>query len=164
MSLRDCLFSFFKKITDRYEENIVVSMYAYKQKVQKVIAKINRTSLVGLMESISMASVISPKDIVASSIVSYIRAYNNSRGSNVITLHKLVNNKVEALEFIAKEDKRLLNIPLKNLKLKSKILIAGIIRDGKAIIPNGDDVIMLNDSVIVVTTNQFLDDLKDILE
>jgi len=146
------------------EENMVVSMYAYKQKVQKVIAKINRTSLVGLMESISMASVISPKDIVASSIVSYIRAYNNSRGSNVITLHKLVNNKVEALEFIAKEDKRLLNIPLKSLKLKSKILIAGIIRDGKAIIPNGDDVIMLNDSVIVVTTNQFLDDLKDILE
>ena len=72
--------------------------------------------------------------------------------------------KKKALEFIAKEDKRLLNIPLKSLKLKSKILIAGIIRDGKAIIPNGDDVIMLNDSVIVVTTNQFLDDLKDILE
>lgn len=146
------------------EENIIVSMYAYKQKVHKIITKINRTSLVGLMESISMASVISPKDIVASRIVSYIRAKNNSRGSNVITLYKLVNNKVEALEFQAKENKRLLNICLKDLKLKSKILIAGIIRDGKVIIPSGEDKILLNDSVIVVTTNQFLDDLNDILE
>ena len=111
-----------------------------------------------------MVSVISPREIVASSIVSYVRSYNNSRGSNVITLHKLVNNKVEALEFNAKEDKRILNIPLKDLKLKNKILIAGIIRDGEVIIPNGNDVIMLNDSVIVVTTNQYLDDLKDILE
>lgn len=151
-------------LTGSDEENMIISMYAYKQKVHKVITKINRTSLVGLMESLSMVSVISPREIVASSIVSYVRSYNNSRGSNVITLHKLVNNKVEALEFNAKEDKRILNIPLKDLKLKNKILIAGIIRDGEVIIPNGNDVIMLNDSVIVVTTNQYLDDLKDILE
>jgi len=151
-------------LTGADEENIIISMYAYKQNVQKVITKINRTSLVGLLESISMVSVISPKDIVASNIVSYIRSSNNSRGSNVITLHKLVNNKVEALEFKAKEDKRILNICLKDLKLKSKILIAGIIRDGKVIIPNGNDMILLNDNVIVVTTNQFLDDLNDILE
>lgn len=151
-------------LTGSDEENMIISMHAYKQKVHKVITKINRTSLVGLMESLSMVSVISPREIVASSIVSYVRSYNNSRGSNVITLHKLVNNKVEALEFNAKEDKRILNIPLKDLKLKNKILIAGIIRDGEVIIPNGNDVIMLNDSVIVVTTNQYLDDLKDILE
>ncbi len=146
------------------EENIVISMYAHKQKVKKIITKINRTSLLGIMESTSMSSIISPKDIVASKIISLIRARNNSRGSNVLTLYKLVNNKVEALEFIAKENKKLLNIPLKSMKLKDAILIAGIIRDGKVIIPNGDDVIMINDRVIIVTTNQFLDDLNNILE
>ena len=139
-------------------------MYAYKQKVHKIITKINRPSFVGLMETISMASVISPKEIVASQIISHLRATNNSRGSNVVTLHKLVNNKVEALEFVAKENKKLLNICLKDLKLKSNILIAGIIREGKAIIPNGNDMILENDNVIVVTTNQFLDDLNEILE
>lgn len=146
------------------EENIIISMYAYKQEVHKIITKINKTSFVGLMEAISMASIISPQEITAAKIVSYIRAANNSRGSNVLTLYKLVNNKVEALEFIAKENKKLLNICLKNLKLKKNILIAGIIRDGKVIYPSGDDMIKLNDSVIVVTTNQFLDDLNDILE
>ena len=151
-------------LTSTDEENIILSMYAYKQKVHKIIAKINRPSFVGLMEAISMASVISPKEIVASQIVSYLRATNNSRGSNVVTLHKLVNNKVEALEFVAKENTKLLNICLKDLKLKSNILIAGIIRDGKAIIPNGNDMILENDNVIIVTTNHFLDDLNEIME
>lgn len=151
-------------LTSTDEENIILSMYAYKQKVHKIITKINRPSFVGLMETISMASVISPKEIVASKIISYLRGKNNARGSNVVTLHKLVNNKVEALEFVAKDDKRLVNICLKDLRLKSNILIAGIIREGKAIIPNGDDMILVNDNVIVVTTNQFLDDLNDILE
>jgi trk system potassium uptake protein TrkA len=116
------------------------------------------------MESISMASVIAPQEITANKIVSYVRALNNSRGSNIVTLHKLINNKVEALEFIAKEDKDLINIPLKDLKLKENTLIAAIIRDGRVIYPSGMDVIEPNDSVIIVTTNQFLDDLNDILE
>ena len=151
-------------LTGKDEENIIVSMYAYKKNIHKIITKINRTSLVGIMESISMASIVSPKDIVASKLISYIRAKNNTRGSNVLTLYKLVNNKVEAVEFQAKENGKLLNICLKDLKLKSNILIAGIIREGKVIIPNGDDMILLNDHVIVVTTNQFLDDLNEILE
>ena len=151
-------------LTGKDEENIIVSMYAYKKNVHKIVTKINRTSLVGIMESISMTSIVSPKDIVASKLVSYIRAKNNSRGSNVLTLYKLVNNKVEALEFQAKENKKLLNICLKDLKLKSNILIAGIIRDGKVIIPSGDDMILLNDHVIIVTTNQLFDDLNEILE
>ena len=151
-------------LTSTDEENIILSMYAYKQKVHKIITKINRPSFVGLMETISMASVISPKEIVASKIISYLRGKNNARGSNVVTLHKLVNNKVEALEFVAKDDKRLVNICFKDLKLKNNILIAGIIREGKAIIPNGDDMILVNDNVIVITINQLLDDLNDILE
>ena len=145
------------------EENMVISMYAYKQEVKKVIAKISKTSLVGLLESIAVASIVSPKDITSSRIVSYVRATNNSKGNNVIRLYKLVNNKVEALEFKAKENNRLLNIPLKDIKLKDNILIASIIRNGETIIPNGNDMIMLDDNVVVVTTNQFLDDLNDIL-
>ena len=53
---------------------------------------------------------------------------------------------------------------MKNLKLKNNILIAAIIREGKVIIPNGEDMIQVNDNIIVVTTNQFLDDLNEILE
>ena len=151
-------------LTGMDEENIIISMYASKQNIHKIITKVNKNSLVGLMEALSMVSIISPKEITASRIISYIRATNNSRGSNVITLYKLVNNRVEALEFKANEKSKILDICLKDLQLKDKILIAGIIRNGEVIIPSGNDMIKLNDSVIVVTTNQYLDDLDDILE
>ena len=79
-------------------------------------------------------------------------------------LYKLVNNQVEALEFKANDKSKALNISLKNLKLKNNLLIAGIIRDGEVIIPSGDSCIQTNDSVIIVTTNPYLDELDDILE
>ena len=151
-------------LTGSDEENIIVSMYANQKNVHKIITKINKSSLVGIMESVSLASVVSTKDITASKIISYIRSVQNERGSNVITLHKLVNNKVEALEFQAKANKRLLNIPLKELNIKKNILVAAIIRGNEVIIPSGNDYISLDDKVIVVTTNHFLDDLNDILE
>lgn len=146
------------------EENIIVSIYAHKLGIQKIVTKISKTSLVGLMESISLASVISPQEITATKIISYLRSLSNSRGSNIVTLHKLINNKVEALEFIAKDDKDITGIELKDLRLKPNTLIAAIIREGQVIYPSGTDIIEVNDSVIVVTTNQFLDDLSDILE
>ena len=139
-------------------------MYANQQNVKKIITKVNKTSLVGLMSNINLASVISTKEVTASKILSYIRGINNRRGSNVITLHKLVNNKVEAIEFKAKENKKLTNIPLRDLKLKDNILIAAIIHENEVIIPSGDDFISVDDKVIVVTKNQFLNDLNEILE
>ena len=151
-------------LTNKDEENIILSMYANQEEIQKIITKVNKTSLVGLMKNISLASVISPKDVTTSKILSYIRAVNNRRGSNVNTLYKLVNNKVEAIEFKAKENNKLINIPLKDLKLKQNILIAAIIHENQVIIPSGNDVISLADNVIVVTTNQFLKDLNEILE
>ncbi len=151
-------------LTGLDEENIIISMYAYKQKIGKIITKINNASLVGLMESVKMASVISPKDVTASRIVRYVRARNNSRGSNVLTLHKLVDNKVEVIEFKAKDTSKTLNVPFKTLPIKKQVLVAAIIRGKEVIIPNGESMIVEGDHVIVVTTEQFFDSLDDILE
>lgn len=150
-------------LTGEDEQNIIISMYAYKQNVKKIVAKVNKESFVGLMESIGMATIVSPKNIIADRIVSYIRARNNSRGSNIVTLCKLVNNKVEVLEFVANPKSKVLNKQLKDIKLKDKVLIAGIIRNGESIIPNGSDMIQADDNVIVVTNGQYLNDLDDIL-
>ena len=150
-------------LTDLDEENIIISMFANKQNVHKIIAKINQSSLITLLESIDMASVVSPKEVTAQRILRYIRAKSNTRGSNVLTLYKLVNNQVEALEFIAKDNPKIVDKCLKDLKLKNNILIAAIIRDGQLIIPGGNDMIKTNDSVIVVSIDHFLDELSDIL-
>ena len=151
-------------LTGLDEENIIMSMYASKQNVHKIITKVNKSTLFNLLETIDMASIVAPKEITSARIISYVRATSNKRGSNVETLYKLVNNQVEALEFIVKDNKKLVNIALKDLKLKRKILIACIIRDNEVIIPSGNDMILNNDRVIVVTTaDKCLTELSDIL-
>lgn len=151
-------------LTNLDEENIIISLYAQKKEVTKIITKVNKESFAGLVETIGVASVISPKEITASRVISYVRSTSNVHGSNIVKLYKLVNNRVEAIEFIAKANSKLLDVCLKDLKLKKNVLIASIIRDTEVIIPSGMTKIAENDSVIVVTTSQMLDDLDDILE
>ena len=74
-----------------------------------------------------------------------------------------MDGKAEALEFRAHPDARVTDIQLKDLKIKKNILIAGILRDKKTLIPGGDDVILPDDRVIVVSCEHKLNDLDDIL-
>ena len=152
-------------LTGMDEENIVVALYAKAKKVSKVIAKINRISFDEILDALDIDGFISPKMIAANNIVRYVRAMQNSAGSsNVETLHKLVNEQIEALEFKVREKSSVVGVPLKDLKTKSEVLVATIIRNGRVIIPGGNDMIEVDDSVIIVTRNKHLTDLKDILK
>lgn len=154
----------FVSLTDIDEENLVVSMFANKMNVQKTIAQIKSEDLYGILGEVGIDNNVSPKQVVAERIISYIRALANKRGSNVLTLYRLVNGKVEAIEFLAKKKERFYDKPLKELKFKDNCLIACIIREGEVIIPRGDSTIQLGDNVIVVTTHTNFGDLNDIIE
>ena len=146
------------------EENIILSMYAASQCDAKVITKVSKKSLRKMTASVGLDSLISPQQLTANMIVQYVRGLQNAGGSSITTLHKLVDNRVEAIEFTASGNSKILNVPLKELKLKRDLLIAGIIRGNKVIIPNGDVSIMRDDSVVVVTTNRYFQDLDDIVQ
>ena len=53
---------------------------------------------------------------------------------------------------------------LREIRLKKDILICAIIRKRQVIIPNGNDTIELDDSVVIVTKEHRFTDLKDILD
>ena len=154
----------FVALTNIDEENMIVSMFANKMRVKKTITQIKNDSLYAMLDELAIKNNVSPTNIVANRILSYIRALDNSRGSNVLTLYRLVNNQVEALEFAVKKQSKLLCKPLKDLTLKSECLIACIIRGEQVIIPNGSSTIELGDNVVVVTTHKNFDDLSDIFE
>lgn len=155
----------FAALTGFDEENILISCFANSKDVTRVITKVNRGELVAMAENLGIDSVISPKRAVTNVITSYARALRNSLGSNIETLYKLMDGKAEALEFKVQSDFKYQNIPLKSMKLKTDVLIAGIIRKRNAFIPAGDDEIIAGDRVVVITkaTEQKMDDLSDIL-
>ena len=154
----------FVALTDIDEENMVVSMFANKMNVKKTITQIKSDELYGILSELGIENTVSPNDIVANRILSYLRALENKRGSNVLTLYRLVNSRVEALEFLAKRQEKIYNKPLRELKIKKNCLVACIIRENTVIIPDGNASIQRGDNVIVVTTHRDFDDLMDIFE
>ncbi|MBR2867500.1 MAG: Trk system potassium transporter TrkA [Clostridia bacterium] len=144
------------------EENIILSMYAESREVSKVITKVNRHSH-SILIDIGLETIVSPQIVAGNLVTRYVRAlYNSVDNSQIQTLHKFVNGKVEAAEFIVPEAAAYLDIPFKDLNLLPNLLIACIMRNGKIIFPGGNDVMMAGDSVIVVTANRILEDLHDI--
>lgn len=151
-------------LTDRDEENILISFYALSKKVQKVIAKVNRNELSSISENLGLETTFSPKNIVADILVRYARAIGNSIGSKVETLYSLFGGNAEALEFNVEQDFEFAGVPLKKLETKQGILVAGITRGNEALIPGGDDCILSGDKVIVVAKGERLCNLSDILK
>lgn len=154
----------FVALTGTDEQNLLISSFVQSQNVPKVIAKVNREELIPLAEHWGIDCIVSPKKTIANILVQYARALENSAGSSVETLYKLMDDKVEALEFIVKPDFEAIKIPLKELSTKPNTLIAGIMRDRKPIIPSGDDMLLPDDKVVVLAANQRINSLRDILK
>ncbi len=152
----------FIALTGMDEENIILSLYVRTRIQGKVIAKVDRLSFMGVLDDLGLDSLISPKALTANNIVRYVRALQNSLGSNVETLHRLLDGRIEGIEFRIRENAAFLSRPIKDLPLKSDLLIGCIVRKGVTIIPGGDDTIEVGDSVVVITANRYFDDYNDI--
>lgn len=154
----------FVTLTNLDEENILLALFAKKNSNAKLVSKVNRIAFDDIIEGLDIGSVIYPKYLTADYILQYVRAMQNSIGSNVETLYQILDNKAEALEFSVHEDCPFLNTPLADLDIRNNLLVTCINRNGKITIPRGQDSIQLGDTVIVVTTVKGLHDIKDILK
>ncbi len=153
----------FVTLTGLDEENMVLSLFAGKMSHAKTITKLNHVSFEEVVSDLPIGAIVSPKAAIAKMILQYVRAMENSYGSNVETLTRRLDGKVEALEFVIRQESDVTGKPLMELKLKKGILVCAIVREGKVITPGGHDDIRLGDNVMIVTTNKGLNDIKDIL-
>ena len=153
----------FITLTGVDEENIILSLYANTIDKVKVITKINHLNFIDTLKDIKLDSIVNPDRIAANMIVSYVRASSNTADSNIETFYSLCNDRVEGVGFNVKNKSKVTNIPLRNLKIKNNVIIAGIYRKGNVIRPKGNDIIDVGDSVVVITKDNKLNDLVDIL-
>ena len=154
----------FVPLTGIDEENIMLTLYAKQVSNAKVITKLNRITFTNVINSLDLGSVISPKYITSEAIIAYVRAKKNSMNCNIETLYHMYDSRVEAIEFFVSENSNVTDIPLRDLKLKKHLLICFINRNGKIIIPTGNDSIQKNDTVMIITTHTGFTNLQDIME
>ena len=154
----------FAALTGIDEENILLSLFAKSKGAAKIVTKINRIDFGEVIKQLDLDSIIYPKNITTEYIVRYVRAMEKSIGSNMETLYNIIPGKIEAAEFSVKETSGIVGKPLMDIKFKSGILVAAILRDRKVIIPRGHDTIEIGDSVVIVSNHLSLHDITDILK
>lgn len=155
----------FVPLTGLDEENILLTLFAKRISNAKVITKINRTTFIDVIENLDMGSVIYPRYMTSENILRYVRAMKNSMGSsNIETLYNIFDNRAEALEFLVEDSSPVVGRQIMELPLKEELLLACLSRNGKVIIPRGNDVIMGGDRVVIVTKHTGFYDIADILK
>lgn len=154
----------FVSLTGLDEVNMLMAYYASTQDVRKVIAKVNRDELLAIADKLNIECTVSPAKVTSNVILRYVRALHASMDSNVETLYRLMGGAAEALEFEIKNDCVLNNKQIKNMSLKSGIIISGIIRQRKIIIPSGDDVILPGDRVVIIAAGHRINKISDIVK
>ncbi|HIQ79599.1 MAG TPA: Trk system potassium transporter TrkA [Candidatus Scatomorpha intestinavium] len=155
----------FVALTGSDQNNIITSMFAARSGAGKVITKINQEVFRTMVGSHKLDSFVTPTSIASDNIVQYVRAMQNSLdASGIESLHEIADGKAEVIEFLIRKDAPYLNIPLRDLKIGHDTLLAAIIRGNTCIIPGGNDVIRLHDSVIAVTARFGIQRFSDIFQ
>lgn len=152
----------FVALTDRDEDNLIISLYAHQAGVGKVVAKSSRQNYTAIARSAGVESVVSPKVTTANQILRLIRGIQNSKGAVMTALYRIAEGRAEAMEFLVTADTRNLGIPLKDLRLKKGVLIAVIVRGKQVIIPEGSSFLQDGDAVVVVAKDSGILDLNGI--
>ncbi len=154
----------FVPLTNLDEENILLTLFAKKHSHAKLVTKVNRLEFDDILEGLDIGSVIYPKYITCDFILQHVRALQNAFGNKIKTLYQILDDRVEAIEFSVDNPSVATGTTLSELKLKPNQLVCCITRGNQIIIPKGSDSIQVGDSVIVVTQEQGLQDIKDIVE
>ena len=150
-------------LTGMDEENAIISLYAISKKLDKVVTKVDRPTLTQMVRNLGLETVLSPRNIIATNIVAFVRGTQSGNEGGMINMYKL-HDKVEALEFSVTEDFPYLSIPLKDLKIRQNFLVGGIVRDEEFILPTGNTVFEAGDNVLIITTNKRINDLTQIVK
>ncbi len=144
------------------ELNMIISLYGSSRHIPQVITKLSRMDNRSIIDSLPLGSILLPKDLICNTIVRYVRAMKNQTGA-AVSVHAIADGQAEAVEFLVDETTHHCGKPLKELKLRPNVLIAGITHNAKSEVPGGDSCFQAGDSIVVVTSGRgVLQQLNDI--
>jgi len=146
----------FCAVTNDDQVNILSCMLAKRMGARKVMALINRSAYVDLVQSGIIDIAISPQQTTISSLLAHVR-----RG-DVVVVHSLRRGAAEAIEAIAHGDRRTSKVVgrrIEEIKLPYGATIGAIVRGDEVIIAHHDTPIEADDHVIL-----FLVDKKRVPE
>lgn len=153
----------FITLSDRDEENMMAGFYAVQRGVKKVIVKSSRDNYSAIMHNMGLNSIISSKDVACNVILRTVRTRASRSFASVERMYRLMDGRVEALEFIAGVDEPYIHVPMKDLHAPD-CLVAVIVREGQVRVPFGNDTIEAGDHVVILSRRTGISSLNEVLK
>lgn len=143
-------------VTDSDEVNMIACMTAKRLGVSRTIARIRKEEYVqegdlALNSMLGIDVAINPELVTAMEINKILNAPNN------LDIEDFADGRVRMLEIRLKENSKMIGVSLADLELPKDILVAGIMRDNKIIIPRGSDSLKAMDQVIFLGETKALE-------
>jgi trk system potassium uptake protein TrkA len=141
----------FCALTNDDENNIMSALLAKQGGARKVIALINRSAYVGLLQGGKIDIVLSPAHVTIGSLLAYVRQ------GDVAAVHSLRRGAAEALELVAHGDRQSSKVVgrlICEVDLPKGATIGAIVRGDEVIMGHHDTRIEAEDHVIVFVTDK----------
>ena len=133
----------FIALPDSSEINILACLAAKQYGVKKTIAEVENIKFIAEAETLNIGTVINKK-LLASSRIFQILLDSDSSNAKCLALAD-----AEVAEMVAKKGSKITKAKIKDLDISRDLTIAGLLRDGKGMLVQGDTQIQEGDRVVV---------------
>ncbi len=133
----------FIALSDSSETNILTCLTAKEFGVEKSIAEVENIQFISQAEGLNIGTIINKKLLASSKIFQLLLDADDSTSK----CHALADAEVAEIE--AKPKSKITKALVKDLNLSRDMTIAGLIRDGKGMLVNGNTLIQAGDHVVV---------------
>lgn len=137
----------FIALTDSSETNILGCLSAKEYGVKKTIAEVENIQFISEAEGLNIGTIINKK-LLASSKIFQIMLDSDATNAKCLALAD-----AEVAELVAREGSKITRVKVKDLGLSSEATIAGLLRDGKGFLVQGDTQIQVGDHVVMFCLN-----------
>ncbi|MDR1308302.1 MAG: Trk system potassium transporter TrkA [Deltaproteobacteria bacterium] len=135
------------------EKNMVTCLLAKRLGAANTITRVNRYSYAPLVSAIGLESLVSARVAAVSAILKFIHK------GLVVTVATLQNEDAEVVEVVLTEKSRFCGLPLKDAKIPSGSIVAGILRGDESLVPRGDTVLLAGDILALVARSDVVGQL-----
>lgn len=133
----------FIALTENSEANILSCLAAKEYGVKKTIAEVENIQFISVAEALNIGTIINKKLLASSRIFQFLLD-SDSTNAKCLALAD-----AEVTELVAKKGSKITNAKIKDLNLSRDLTIAGMLRDGKGYLVQGDTQIQEGDHVVV---------------